>query len=126
MLSRMGAGFRKEVSGTRIPSSAVITEESTMKIFEFDPATGTRGKMIRETRCVSYTRNYSMEACKLPKCQGEDWAVHEDAGFLGRGAKEVSLRCDQWVCMCAGLQYRDGIHHPGTWVWVVLPPLREA
>lgn len=102
-----------------------------MKIFAFDPITGTRGKLLADgMKLASWTAqslDYLVEAgkvyplsYKMPKKRKDvRHTVHVDAGIYKDG-EEVSYRCESWVCFCLG-EWKAGESTP-TWEWVILPP----
>ena len=111
-----------------------------MKIFKFNPKTGTRGEQIDDVKRAGWTwqsvdyqvKNGMIEPidCVIPEVSHEKWTLHVDAGATHfnkdeeRLVDESYLR-DEWICFCLG-EYRAGQgqyrEKHGTWEWVILPP----
>lgn len=102
-----------------------------MKIFAFDPATGTKGEHIGNAPVCSYAnmgidfavkQGFMSElAYKKPRNSVNiEWTAHTDAGYSGSNGKDVSLLKDEWICFCLGEFH--GIDPGGVWQWVILPP----
>lgn len=106
-----------------------------MKIFEFDPTTGRKGKEIGWRKVNSWTgqsldyqiKNNLIKPInfKIPKnWKDAQWQAHVDAGtsYINKnGLNDVSYRDDEkWICFCEG---KWGTPLEGyKWQWVVLPP----
>lgn len=103
-----------------------------MKVFAFDPTTGTRGEQIGNVERNSWAAE-GVDFCfneghmkrfeyKLPKGRKDErWTAHVDAGVSDREGKMISyLSEDKWVCFCTG-QWQCG-EESAVWEWVVLPP----
>ena len=105
-----------------------------MKVFEFDPKTGHRGKLLREVRVASWT-DYSIEyavqnsvvnpivVIRPKPRKDERYTIHIDAGITDSSNNSISYRHpDKWVMFCLG-KYRVGTDE--WWEWVILPPTSE-
>lgn len=98
-----------------------------MKVFTFDPATGTRGKQIDTAKRIDWTSEYlEVDFAPTGFSDNASVTVHRDAG-IGLGDDELSYRHPtEWVCFCHG-EFHSGVNDDGssqyTWDWTVLPPL---
>ncbi len=103
-----------------------------MKIFEFDPQTGKRGKLIGSARRGNYTdqsvayqvREGMIEpiAHAQPRGFGKNAnvTVHVDAGREFPVNQFNSYRRDQWICYSYGAWMAGPDQQ--IWEWVILPP----
>ena len=95
-----------------------------MKIFRFDPVTGTRGELLTNWQRASWTDSrWNEYDGHAPVGFGSDAdvTVHHNAG-IGLGDDEMSYRhATEWLCFCLGC-WNCG-PDTDTWTWVVLPPL---
>lgn len=96
-----------------------------MKVFKFDPITGTRGEQVDTARRASWasSRMSNYEGAE-PRGFGRDAevTVHCDAGITdATGATDISYRhATEWRCFCLGCWHvGEGQDH---WEWVVIPP----
>ena len=100
-----------------------------MKVFKFDPETGTRGAQIDTLRRASWTDSrWNEYPGAKPVGFGSDAevTVHHNAG-TGLIGDEVSYRHPtEWTCFCLGC-WHVGVNDDGSpdenWTWIVLPPL---
>jgi len=86
-----------------------------MKVFEFDPATGSRGSLICEIARPDAFSNRSGKTCVLPKMPESDWTVADK--LEDRRGNAVIF--DRPVCFCMG-QWTAGADT--TWEWVAYLP----
>jgi hypothetical protein len=99
-----------------------------VKIFEYDPATGKRGKLLGHGKIASWcgeSMKYAIGAGHVdpidyaePVFWGKDAdvTVHVDAGRGEKSYKHPS----KWICFCIG-NWRNGTEE-GVWTWAVIPP----
>jgi len=109
-----------------------------MKMFEYDPVAGVRGKFVGFRPVASWTdcslkfmaRNgHKVPDCVVRICPGAEWEAHVDAGversFADRGKHPefVSYRDEtRWLCFCIG-EFKAGFGK-GMWQWVIIPPTK--
>lgn len=103
-----------------------------MKVFRFDPETGTRErKEFANWRRASWTdARWNEYPYAKPQGfgSGSEVTVHRNAG-IGLGDDERSYRHPtDWICFCLGC-WRVGVNDDGSpiehWEWIVLPPVTE-
>lgn len=113
-----------------------MKEESKMKIFDY--TNGTKGKMLGETKVVSYEGSWFVEKngvtykITIAKPENvtnaeENWEWHEDASFYSDG-QLVEITPEQFgvgaICFCKGeVFYRWHAGHPEAkshWEWTVI------
>jgi len=90
-----------------------------MKVFEFDPTTGKRGRVIGHLDGPVDMTNRSRISCKLPRAsRTEAWNVVDR---ITRHRREVQF--DRPVCFCSGQYFAGTADKTGEWWWhVYLPP----
>lgn len=86
-----------------------------MKVFEFDPTTGKKGKQIDDIPVPQGFLNRERVECVLPKWYDAEWMVATSA--TDRNNKPVTF--DRPVCFCLG-KFRCGMDE--HWEWVALLP----
>ena len=101
-----------------------------MKVFSYNPVTGTRGEQIDNIKRASWTdQSVDFQVshniiepinCKVPSVRRQEWTVHVDAGISGEDLKGISYQRDEWICFCLG-EFICG-EDEGVWDWVILPP----
>lgn len=89
-----------------------------MRLFSFDPITGTRGKVIRTISLPNYVAIAKHHPPTLiPGFVGvgspfnQFWQVLRAAGRSGISYQSRT----QWLCFCTGEKH-------GYWLWYILPP----
>ena len=101
-----------------------------MKVFRFDPATGTRGQQIDTRKRIDWTNEYLPVDFEPRGFTGDcEVTVHRDAG-IGMGEDELSYRhATEWTCFCLG-EWHVGVYDDGRpdmrWTWVIIPPLTHT
>ena len=86
-----------------------------MKVFEFDPANGTKGNLICEIARIDAYSNRELKVAKTPNMIGSNWSVATK--LEDRNGNHVTF--DRPVCFCIG-QLTAGIDT--AWEWVAYLP----
>lgn len=107
-----------------------------MKIYAYDPATGTRGEVLDNVACASWGDSSVQHNINMGLLKDLGWkspqdrsnvthTMHIDGGISGADGKAISyVRDDQWVTYCRG-KCRYGINTPEIWEWTILPSRKD-
>lgn len=91
-----------------------------MRIFEYDPATGTKLKQFAEDVIPNQLYDelrLAYNVCKIAQHgNSQEWRVYEEVGFRDDNGEYRSYKHDdKWICFCGGKSWQK-------YQWVILPP----